>query len=42
MNNAAHDFNMIVKEKKRQQKFKPKLRDWSIGQDLKKIKKQEL
>ena len=42
MNNAAQEFNQIVKDKNRKNKFKPKIKDWSIRQDLKKIKQQEI
>ena len=42
MNNAAAEFNQIVKDKQRKNKFKTKIKDWSIRQDLKKIKQQEL
>ena len=30
MNNAAAEFNQIVKDKTRKNKFKPKIKDWSI------------
>ena len=37
-NSAAQEFNTIAQENQKKGKYQPKINDWSLQQDLKKLK----